>query len=57
MAVYCAGTDTWYVRIGGRHGQDPMIKCGDESHAAVKAKHINDALSRLVSARESKRSS
>ena len=54
-AVYCAGVGAWHVRIGGRHGEDPMFKCKDEGSARAREYGINATLSRLVSERDKKR--
>jgi hypothetical protein len=55
-AVYCAGVDTWHVRIGGRHGEDPMFRCaGGEQQAKAVALVVNATLSRLVSERDKKK--
>jgi hypothetical protein len=51
-AVYCAGVDSWYVRIGGRHGIDPMFKCHNETNAKTMAGSINMTLTRLVNRRK-----
>jgi len=50
-AVHCPGVDSWFVRIGGRHGADPMVKCRCEAHALALAGNINATLTRLVNKR------
>lgn len=52
-AVYCAGVDQWYVRIGDRNGEDPMFLCAGEQHAKLTARHVNDVISRLLKKRAS----
>ena len=49
--VYCAGVGSWYVRIGGRHGEDPMFKCRCEAHAKALSMNLNETLTRLASGR------
>jgi hypothetical protein len=45
-SIYCAGVDTYYVRLGSRHGEDCMFKCNSEAHAKHSEKLINYALKR-----------
>lgn len=54
-AVHCPGVGSWYVRIGGRHGADPMFKCSGETHARSMAGNINTTLTRLVNQRRKRR--
>jgi hypothetical protein len=50
-AVYVPGVRKWYVRIGGRNGEDPMLLCAYEQRARTLAANINATLSRLVNRR------
>jgi hypothetical protein len=45
-AVYCPGVDTWYVRLGKKHGVDIMYAERTEDSAKRKAKLINQSLNR-----------
>lgn len=45
-AVYCPGVDTWYIRLGKKHGIDIMYPEHNEAQAKHKAKLINQSLNR-----------
>lgn len=45
-AVYCAGVDTWFIRLGRQHGIDIMYAERSEQVAKHKAKLINQSLNR-----------
>jgi len=45
-AVYCPGVDTWYIRLGKKHGIDLMYPERNEQVAKHKAKLINQSLNR-----------
>lgn len=50
-AVYCPGVDTWYVRLGSKHGIDIMFKALSADSAKLEAKLINQSLMRELRAR------
>lgn len=49
-AVYCAGVDAWYVRLGDHHGLDVMYKVRGEAWAKLEARLINESLDRKLRA-------
>lgn len=54
-AIHCLGVDKWFVRLGERHGMDVMYEEHSENIAKIKAKIINDSLTRRIKAVEKRR--
>jgi hypothetical protein len=47
-AVYCAGVDAWYIRLGSQHGIDVMFKQPLGAIARLRADLINKSLNRDI---------
>lgn len=54
-AVYCAGVDSWYVRLGRQHGLDMMFLMRSEDAAKLHEKLINQSLNRDIKANEKRK--